>query len=155
VAENVPALRPLHSSKFYPSSHVAQSDVLQEREVIKAYIVGRNSGGLILVVAGTKGFLPWSNVAHHLEETRLCSEEVRPLVSLHLWTGCWQEFRLKYKRAEVLVTVMEANQGKRRLVVSNTKAESFLAFSDIAIGTLVKGRIKNVSCLGLRSKSLT
>ncbi|CAG9460700.1 unnamed protein product [Pedinophyceae sp. YPF-701] len=99
---------------------------IQEEEVIvAAKVISSNRGGLLVDVMGVRGFLPTSQLSPQYSKAEIMGQEVP-------------------------VVIMDVDESRTRLVVSNRKAlqEEMMNTGDVSPGDVVLGTVQNVKPYG-------
>ncbi|MBF2029795.1 MAG: S1 RNA-binding domain-containing protein [Oscillatoriales cyanobacterium C42_A2020_001] len=100
------------------------ADVQESNQSLSVRVTGTNKGGVTVDVQGVRGFIPRS----HLVER----DNLEALV-----------------KTTLTATIIELNQEKGKLVLSNRLASRSAAFSQLEIGQLVEGAISGIKPFGV------
>jgi small subunit ribosomal protein S1 len=99
------------------------NDYKTEAKIFETKVIGTNSGGVTVDCVGLRGFIPRSHLVDASDLAKLIG-----------------------KRLPVLV--IEADETRKKLVLSNRQAAKFAAMSQIAKGQLITGKISNIRPFG-------
>ncbi|MDX2239407.1 MAG: S1 RNA-binding domain-containing protein [Leptolyngbyaceae cyanobacterium bins.302] len=100
------------------------AEVQESNQSLPVRVTGTNKGGVTVDVQGLRGFIPRS----HLVER----DDLESLV-----------------KTTLTATIIELNQDKKKLVLSNRLASRSAAFSQLEIGQLVEGKVSGIKPFGV------
>jgi small subunit ribosomal protein S1 len=98
-------------------------DYQAESKVFECRVIGTNSGGVIVDSVGLRGFVPRS----HLSDTSDLAKLIGKMLP---------------------VMVLEADETRKKLVLSNRQAAKLAAMNQLAKGQLITGRVSNIRPFG-------
>jgi small subunit ribosomal protein S1 len=98
-------------------------DYQAESKVFETKVIGTNTGGVIVVSVGLRGFVPRSHLADSSDMPKLIGKFLP-------------------------VMVLEADETRKKLVLSNRQAAKLAAMTKIAKGQLVTGKVTNIRPFG-------
>ena len=98
-------------------------DYQAESKVFETKVIGTNTGGVIVDSVGLRGFVPRSHLADSSDMPKLIGKFLP-------------------------VMVLEADETRKKLVLSNRQAAKLAAMTQIAKGQLVTGKVTNIRPFG-------
>ena len=98
-------------------------DYQAESKVFETKVIGTNTGGVIVDSVGLRGFVPRSHLADSSDMSKLIGKFLP-------------------------VMVLEADETRKKLVLSNRQAAKLAAMTQIAKGQLVTGKVTNIRPFG-------
>ena len=98
-------------------------DYQAESKVFETKVIGTNTGGVIVDSVGLRGFVPRSHLADSSDMPKLIGKFLP-------------------------VMVLEADETRKKLVLSNRQAAKLAAMTQIAEGQLVTGKVTNIRPFG-------
>ena len=98
-------------------------DYQAESKVFETKVIGTNTGGVIVDSVGLRGFVPRSHLADSSDMAKLIGKFLP-------------------------VMVLEADETRKKLVLSNRQAAKLAAMTQIAKGQLVTGKVTNIRPFG-------
>lgn len=98
-------------------------DYQTDSKVFETRVIGTNSGGLIVDAVGLRGFVPRSHLSNPSDLATLVGKTIP-------------------------VMVLDADEARKKLVLSNRQAAKQSAMSQIAKGQLVTGKVTNIRPFG-------
>jgi len=98
-------------------------DYQAESKVFECRVIGTNSGGVIVDSVGLRGFVPRS----HLSDTSDLAKLIGKMLP---------------------VMVLDADETRKKLVLSNRQAAKLAAMNQLAKGQLITGRVSNIRPFG-------
>ena len=99
-------------------------DYQAESKVFETKVIGTNTGGVIVDSVGLRGFVPRSHLADSSDMPKLIGKFLP-------------------------VMVLEADETRKKLVLSNRQAAKLAAMNQLAKGQLVTGKITNIRPFGV------
>lgn len=99
-------------------------DYQAESKVFETKVIGTNSGGVIVDSVGLRGFVPRS----HLSDTTDLAKLIGKVLP---------------------VMVLEADETRKKLVLSNRQAAKLAAMNQLAKGQLITGKVTNIRPFGV------
>jgi small subunit ribosomal protein S1 len=99
-------------------------DYQAESKVFETKVIGTNSGGVIVDSVGLRGFVPRSHLADSSDMAKLIGKLLP-------------------------VMVLEADETRKKLVLSNRQAAKLAAMNQLAKGQLVTGKVTNIRPFGV------
>ncbi|NUN66363.1 S1 RNA-binding domain-containing protein [Pseudanabaena biceps] len=99
-------------------------DYQAESKVFETKVIGTNSGGVTVDCVGLRGFVPRSHLADSSDLAKLIGKKLP-------------------------VMVLEADETRKKLVLSNRQAAKIAAMSQLSKGQLVNGRVSNIRPFGV------
>jgi small subunit ribosomal protein S1 len=99
-------------------------DYQAESKVFETKVIGTNSGGVIVDSVGLRGFVPRSHLADSSDMAKLIGKFLP-------------------------VMVLEADETRKKLVLSNRQAAKLAAMNQLAKGQLVTGKVTNIRPFGV------
>jgi len=98
-------------------------DYQAESKVFETKVIGTNTGGVIVDSVGLRGFVPRSHLADSSDMAKLIGKFLP-------------------------VMVLEADETRKKLVLSNRQAAKLAAMTQIAKGQLISGKVSNIRPFG-------
>ena len=98
-------------------------DYQTDSKVFETRVIGTNSGGLIVDAVGLRGFVPRSHLSNPSDLATLVGKTIP-------------------------VMVLDADEARKKLVLSNRQAAKQSAMSQIAKGQLITGKVTNIRPFG-------
>ncbi len=98
-------------------------DYQAESKVFETKVIGTNTGGVIVDSVGLRGFVPRSHLADSSDMPKLIGKFLP-------------------------VMVLEADETRKKLVLSNRQAAKLAAMTQIAKGQLISGKVTNIRPFG-------
>jgi small subunit ribosomal protein S1 len=98
-------------------------DYQTDSKVFETKVIGTNSGGLIVDAVGLRGFVPRSHLSNPSDLATLVGKTIP-------------------------VMVLDADEARKKLVLSNRQAAKQSAMSQIAKGQLITGKVTNIRPFG-------
>jgi len=98
-------------------------DYQTDSKVFETRVIGTNSGGLIVDAVGLRGFVPRSHLSNPSDLATLVGKTIP-------------------------VMVLDADESRKKLVLSNRQAAKQSAMSQIAKGQLITGKVTNIRPFG-------
>jgi small subunit ribosomal protein S1 len=99
-------------------------DYQAESKVFETKVIGTNTGGVIVDSVGLRGFVPRSHLADSSDMAKLIGKFLP-------------------------VMVLEADETRKKLVLSNRQAAKLAAMNQLAKGQLVTGKVTNIRPFGV------
>jgi small subunit ribosomal protein S1 len=99
-------------------------DYQAESKVFETKVIGTNTGGVIVDSVGLRGFVPRSHLADSSDMPKLIGKFLP-------------------------VMVLEADETRKKLVLSNRQAAKLAAMNQLAKGQLVTGKVTNIRPFGV------
>jgi small subunit ribosomal protein S1 len=99
-------------------------DYQAESKVFETKVIGTNTGGVIVDSVGLRGFVPRSHLADSSDMPKLIGKFLP-------------------------VVVLEADETRKKLVLSNRQAAKLAAMNQLAKGQLVTGKVTNIRPFGV------
>jgi len=99
-------------------------DYQAESKVFETKVIGTNTGGVIVDSVGLRGFVPRSHLADSSDMAKLIGKFLP-------------------------VMVLEADETRKKLVLSNRQAAKLAAMNQLAKGQLVNGKVTNIRPFGV------
>jgi small subunit ribosomal protein S1 len=99
-------------------------DYQAESKVFETKVIGTNTGGVIVDSVGLRGFVPRSHLADSSDMAKLIGKFLP-------------------------VMVLEADETRKKLVLSNRQAAQLAAMNQLAKGQLVTGKVTNIRPFGV------
>jgi small subunit ribosomal protein S1 len=99
-------------------------DYQAESTVFETKVIGMNSGGVTVDCIGLRGFVPRSHLSDASDLSKLIGKKLP-------------------------VMVLEADETRKKLVLSNRQAAKLAAMSQLSKGQLINGRVSNIRPFGV------
>jgi len=98
-------------------------DYQTESKVFETKVIGTNSGGVIVDAVGLRGFVPRSHLTDATDLAKLVGKKIP-------------------------VMVLDADETRKKLVLSNRQAAKLAAIGQLAKGQLISGKVSNIRPFG-------